>query len=86
MPNMNLLLKFYFFCSPDCLDPNGSFNIDTHQSFFKCSGMSKDYLKHVLDKHATADNCPFPCDSCEIKFPNLYLLKYHKDRCGENVR
>ena len=82
----NYVTKKLYCIHKSCLTgKNGTFDIDTHQSFFKCSGMSKDYLKHVLDQHTTPENCPYPCDSCEIKFPNLYLLKYHKDRCGENV-
>ena len=81
----NYITKKLYCIHPDCLGPNGTFNIDNHQSSFKCSGMSKDYLNHVLEKHTTPETERFPCDSCQLKFPNLYILKYHKDKCGENV-
>jgi len=79
----NMTAKRLFCIHPECLGPNG-FDINYLENSFNSGCIAKGYYSHVMDRHATAENSIFPCNTCSLKFPNTYILKYHKDNCGEN--
>jgi len=80
----NMTAKRLFCIHPECLGPNGLFDINYLENSFNSGCIAKGYYNHVMERHATPENCVFPCDSCPMKFPNTYILKYHKDNCGDN--
>lgn len=81
----NMTAKRLFCIHPDCLPPSGVFDINYLENSFNSGCIARGYYTHVMEKHATPENSVFPCDSCDLKFPNTYILKYHKDYCGDNV-
>ena len=79
--------RYYYCLNKKCSLPNGKKNPDIR--FSHCGA----YLRHVMDTHATPDNCILKCPHCPAAFPlylnyahhirehNLrYLLNFRKDK------
>ena len=65
--------RFYYCLNKKCSLPNGKKNPDTR--FSHCGA----YLRHVMDVHATPENCILKCPHCPAAFP-LYLNYAHHIR------
>ena len=65
--------RFYYCLNKKCSLPNGDKNPDVR--FSHCGA----YLRHVMDIHATPENCILKCPHCPAAFP-LYLNYSHHIR------
>ena len=65
--------RYYYCLNKKCSLPNGKKNQDVR--FSHCGA----YLRHVMEVHATPENCMLKCPHCPAGFP-LYLNYAHHIR------
>ena len=53
----NMGTKRLFCIHPDCLPPSGVFDINYLENSFNSGCIARGYYDHVMEKHATTDNC-----------------------------
>ena len=49
--------KRLFCIHPECLGPNGLFDINYLENSFNSGCIAKGYYNHVMERHATPENC-----------------------------
>ena len=53
----NMTAKRLFCIHPDCLGPGGLFDINYLENSFNSGCIAKGYFNHVMERHATPENC-----------------------------